>query len=61
MSGNYATIIGHTPDDNKYHIRLPSGAKKTISGGAHVTIGIIAGVGRIDKPLLKAGGAYYKF
>ncbi|KAJ7122877.1 translation protein SH3-like domain-containing protein [Mycena epipterygia] len=34
---------------------------KTISGGARATIGIVAGGGRIDKPLLKAGRAYYKF
>lgn len=60
-SGNYATIIGHSPDDNKTRIRLPSGAKKTISGSARATVGIVAGGGRIDKPLLKAGRAYHKF
>jgi hypothetical protein len=60
-SGNYATVIGHSPDENKTRIRLPSGAKKTIAGGARATIGIVAGGGRIDKPLLKAGRAYYKY
>ena len=60
-SGNYATVIGHTPDDNKTRIRLPSGAKKTVSGSCRATVGIVAGGGRIDKPLLKAGRAYYKF
>jgi large subunit ribosomal protein L8e len=60
-SGNYATIIGHTPEDNKTRIRLPSGAKKTVSGNARATVGIVAGGGRIDKPLLKAGRAYHKF
>ena len=60
-SGNYATIIGHAPDENKTRIRLPSGAKKTISGSARATIGIVAGGGRIDKPLLKAGRAYHKY
>ncbi|KAF8075846.1 translation protein SH3-like domain-containing protein [Lyophyllum atratum] len=60
-SGNYATIIGHSPDDGKTRIRLPSGAKKTIAGGARATIGIVAGGGRIDKPLLKAGRAFHKF
>jgi large subunit ribosomal protein L8e len=60
-SGNYATIIGHTPEENKTRIRLPSGAKKTVSGNARGTVGIVAGGGRIDKPLLKAGRAYYKF
>lgn len=60
-SGNYATIIGHSPDENITRLRLPSGAKKTIAGGARATIGIVAGGGRIDKPLLKAGRAYHKF
>ena len=60
-SGNYATIIGHSADDNKTRIRLPSGAKKTVSGSARATIGIVAGGGRIDKPLLKAGRAYHKY
>ena len=60
-SGNYATVIGHSPDENKTRVRLPSGAKKTVSGSCRATIGIVAGGGRIDKPLLKAGRAYYKF
>ena len=60
-SGNYATVIGHSPDENKTRIRLPSGAKKTVSGSCRATIGIVAGGGRIDKPLLKAGRAFYKF
>ncbi|KAF8319229.1 ribosomal protein L2 [Cantharellus anzutake] len=60
-SGNYATVIGHNVDDQKTRIRLPSGAKKTISSRARATIGIVAGGGRIDKPLLKAGRAYYKY
>ena len=30
-SGNYATVIGHSPDDNKTCTRLPSGAKKIIA------------------------------
>ena len=60
-SGNYATVIGHSPEENKTRIRLPSGAKKTVSGTARATIGIVAGGGRIDKPLLKAGRAYHKF
>ncbi|CAG8693463.1 12451_t:CDS:2, partial [Acaulospora colombiana] len=60
-SGNYATVIGHSPEENKTRIRLPSGAKKTVPGNARGTVGIVAGGGRIDKPLLKAGRAYYKF
>jgi len=60
-SGNYATVIGHDPENGKTRIRLPSGAKKTIHSNARATIGIVAGGGRPDKPLLKAGRAYHKY
>eukprot|EP01102_Stenamoeba_stenopodia_P003187 TRINITY_DN13124_c0_g1_i1.p2 TRINITY_DN13124_c0_g1~~TRINITY_DN13124_c0_g1_i1.p2 ORF type:complete len:256 (-),score=42.33 TRINITY_DN13124_c0_g1_i1:112-879(-) len=59
-SGNYATIIGHS-DDGKTRIKLPSGAKKVVSSGARGMVGIVAGGGRIDKPLLKAGRAFHKY
>ncbi|KAJ1993908.1 60S ribosomal protein L2 [Dimargaris cristalligena] len=60
-SGNYATVIGHNPDDNKTRIKLPSGSKKVLNSKCRATIGIIAGGGRIDKPLLKAGRAFHKY
>jgi len=60
-SGNYATIIGHDVETNSTRIRLPSGAKKTVQGGARATVGIVAGGGRPDKPLLKAGTAHHKY
>lgn len=60
-SGNYATIIGHDSDGKKTRIRLPSGAKKTVASTSRAIIGIVAGGGRIDKPLLKAGRAHHKF
>ena len=59
-SGNYATVIGHAVDDKKTRIRLPSGSKKTISSLARATVGIVAGGGRVDKPLLKAGRAFFR-
>jgi len=46
-SGNYATIIGHS-EDGKTRIRLPSGAKKTVSSKARATIGVASGGGRVD-------------
>ena len=53
-SGGFAQIIGHV-EGKGTRVRLPSGQKKTISSRARASIGIIAGGGRIDKPLLKAG------
>ena len=60
-SGNYATVIGHNADDKVTRIKLPSGAKKLISSDCRATVGIVAGGGRIDKPIMKAGRAYYKY
>jgi large subunit ribosomal protein L8e len=61
VSGNYATIIGHNPDEGKTRIKLPSGSKKVIASTCRASVGIVAGGGRIDKPLLKAGAAHHKF
>ncbi|TYJ95747.1 60S ribosomal protein L8-1 [Cucumis melo var. makuwa] len=42
-------------------IKLPSGAKKIVPSGCRAMIGQVAGGGRTEKPLLKAGNAYHKF
>ena len=60
-SGNYGTVISHNPDTGLSRIKLPSGSKKVVNSKARAVVGIIAGGGRIDKPLLKAGRAYHKF
>jgi len=60
-SGNYATIISHNPDDSTSKIRLPSGAKKTVPSDCRAMVGLVAGGGRIDKPLLKAGVTHHKY
>lgn len=60
-SGNYATIVGHNHDDGVTRIKLPSGCKKVVKSDCRATVGIVAGGGRIDKPLMKAGRAYHKY
>lgn len=59
QAGSYALILGKS--GGKVRIRLPSGKEKEIPGASRVTIGIPAGAGRIEKPLMKAGNAYYKW
>jgi large subunit ribosomal protein L8e len=79
--GNYATIVSHNPDGGKTKVKLPSGAKKTLSSTNRAMVGkylmlvsnflnvvfffcssgIVAGGGRIDKPILKAGRNYHKY
>ena len=51
-SGNYVTVIGHNPDEGKTRVKLPSGAKKVVKSSARGMVGIVAGGGRTDKPLL---------
>ena len=60
-SGNYATVIAHNPDTNRTRVKLPSGSKKVIPSANRAMIGLVAGGGRIDKPILKAGRAYHKY
>jgi len=60
-SGDYATVVAHNPDENKTRIKLPSGAKKVVPSSCRAMVGIVAGGGRIDKPMLKAGRAFHKY
>merc|ERR1712186_298494 len=60
-NGNYATVIAHNPDTKRTRVKLPSGTKKVIPSANRAMVGIVAGGGRIDKPMLKAGRAYHKY
>ncbi|TNJ26385.1 Ribosomal protein L8 [Giardia muris] len=60
-SGTYCLVVAHNTDTGKTRIRLPSGQKKLVPSMARAMIGLVAGGGRTDKPLLKAGNAYYKY
>jgi len=60
-SGNYATIVSHNTDEHTTKVKLPSGAKKSVPSAARAMVGIVAGGGRIDKPVLKAGNSYHKY
>lgn len=60
-SGMYATVVSHNLDTKKTRIKLPSGSKKVIPSCNRAMVGIVAGGGRIDKPILKAGRAHHKY
>ncbi len=57
--GSYAIVVGKS--GKNVIVQLPSGAVKQIDGRCRATIGIVAGAGREEKPLLKAGNSYYKW
>ena len=60
-SGNYATVVSHNPDTRRTRIKMPSGIKKVVPSVNRAMVGIVAGGGRIEKPMLKAGRAYHKY
>eukprot|EP01001_Neometanema_parovale_P009412 NODE_5654_length_922_cov_641.200250_g5431_i0.p2 GENE.NODE_5654_length_922_cov_641.200250_g5431_i0~~NODE_5654_length_922_cov_641.200250_g5431_i0.p2 ORF type:complete len:264 (+),score=37.85 NODE_5654_length_922_cov_641.200250_g5431_i0:60-851(+) len=60
-SGTYAIIVSHNMDTCKTRVKLPSGQKKTLSSNCRAMVGICAGGGRIEKPVLKAGNNYHRF
>ena len=59
-SGVSATVIGHY-DSGHTRVKLPSGSRKLISSECRAMVGVVAGGGRDDKPLFKAGRAYHKY
>merc|ERR1712022_44540 len=46
---------------DRVNVRLPSGTKKWYKEECRCMVGIVAGGGRVDKPMLKAGRAYHKY
>jgi large subunit ribosomal protein L2 len=54
--GTYATVVSHGV---KTIIQLPSGQFKPLSPQCRATVGVVAGGGRKDKPMIKAGKNWY--
>ncbi len=59
QGGSYAVVLGKAGDN--VIVLLPSGKEKMLSANCRATIGMPAGAGRVEKPLIKAGNAYYKW
>jgi large subunit ribosomal protein L8e len=60
-SGTSCMIVGHSDDGRKTRVRLPSGSRKTLMSTCRAIVGIVAGGGRMDKPVLKAGANFHKY
>jgi large subunit ribosomal protein L2 len=57
-SGTFAKVVSKTKD--KVLVMLPSKKKKGFSPTCRACIGIVAGGGRKEKPMLKAGAKFHK-
>lgn len=60
-SGEYCIVVTQLPDLERTRLKLPSGEKKTLPLTCRGMVGIVAGGGRTEKPMLKAGAAHHKF
>lgn len=56
--GSYAIVV--SKEGNNVLVRLPSNKRVVFNGNCRATVGVVAGGGRLEKPLFKAGAAYYK-
>ncbi len=56
-NGSYAVVLVHK--GNFTSIQLPSGIIVDVDSRSRATVGIVAGGGRTEKPMVKAGGAKY--
>ncbi len=57
-SGMYGLIV--TKDKHYVYVKLPSGKTTQLRPECRATVGLVAGGGRIEKPLLKAGTRFHK-
>ena len=57
-SGVSAQLLSH--DRNVAVVKLPSGEMKQLSPQCRATIGVVAGGGRTEKPMVKAGNKHHK-
>jgi len=57
-SGVNATLLSH--DRSVAVVQLPSGEMKRLDPQARATIGVVAGGGRTEKPMVKAGNKHHK-
>ena len=57
-SGVSATLLSH--ERNVAVVQLPSGEMKRLAPQCRATIGVVAGGGRTEKPVVKAGKKYHK-
>lgn len=57
--GVFAKVLARQGTD--IIVMLPSKKEKMFNQNCRATIGVVAGGGRLEKPILKAGKQYYKF
>ncbi|MEK6982541.1 MAG: 50S ribosomal protein L2 [Candidatus Micrarchaeota archaeon] len=57
-SGSYANVVSR--EGELVYVKLPSKQSLALSNECRVQLGVVAGAGKKEKPLLRAGNAFYK-
>ncbi len=57
-AGSYANIVAK--EGKVVYVKLPSKATLILSNECRAQLGVVAGGGRLEKPMLKAGNQYHK-
>lgn len=60
-AGTFAMIRSQIPAKGLTEIELPGKKRIQLNSNCRAQIGIVAGAGKDEKPLVKAGAAYYKW
>lgn len=60
-SGTSAYIVSHERESNLTYLKLPSKKTIAVNSNSRATVGKVAGGGRMEKPFVHAGQAYYKY
>ncbi|MGQ4891963.1 MAG: 50S ribosomal protein L2 [Candidatus Njordarchaeia archaeon] len=60
-AGTYAIIRSQIPAKGRTEIELPGKKRIMLKSNCRAQIGIVAGAGKDEKPLVKAGAAYHKW
>jgi len=59
-SGGSVSVVSHEKDANITYVRLPSKKTAALNSDSKATVGTVAGGGRTDKPMVRAGQAWFK-
>lgn len=59
-SGGSAFVVSHDRAAGVTYVKLPSKKTVILKSEARATIGLVAGGGRTEKPMVRAGQAFYK-
>lgn len=59
IAGSFCSVVNHRKETQQTVVKMPSGTKKVLPSSARAIIGLVAGSGVTEKPILKASVAHY--